>query len=340
MLQLPTQVEVRGHSLRGRSPTICRGKLITILFSLLAVAARLSSAFVPSCESDRAFCRLERLPGSGSAHTTKHSAIGLVSATNSYLDSLGTAIREYSANDFWGRPRAEEDIIDYVAQAVFEDDRGKPFVTVLQAEPPLVVIRGFLEDALCEEIIQSAIYSGELTRSRIGTELTASDIRTSSTVWLKEHQCEIAGRTFAHRASRLSGLPPGNQENLQVVHYGPEQKFDVHTDHLNEFNDQNMARLATCLLYLNTAEPDASVGLSGGETWFPEIDAKITPERGTVVFWWNTLERPGSDSYDSEMYLNVDVRSRHAGLPVLSGEKWVANRWIHPIDIDTGVRGY
>jgi len=30
---------------------------------------------------------------------------------------------------------------------------------------------------------------------------------------------------------------------------------------------------------------------------------------------------------------------RHAGLPVGAGEKWVCNKWIHPIDFGAGVKG-
>jgi hypothetical protein len=39
------------------------------------------------------------------------------------------------------------------------------------------------------------------------------------------------------------------------------------------------------------------------------------------------------------MFLNVDKKLRHAGLPVLTGEKWIANRWIHPRNFGAGVRG-
>jgi len=253
--------------------------------------------------------------------------------------------------DFWGKPRTKHEILEFVSHAVFQNDPegGKQKIDVLSAEPPLVVIREFLSDSMCDEIVRAASNSGEMTRSVVGTEQASSNTRTSSTVWLYENQCEVPCRNFAHLASRLSGLPAGNQENLQVVHYGPGQKFDIHTDHLDEFNEHGMSRLATCLLYLNTAESINGQelrfdipkrGLSGGETWFPEFDAKVRPEKGTIVFWWNTLERPGSYGYDSNMYLNADNRSRHAGLPVLSGEKWVANRWMHPVDIGTGVRGY
>ena len=126
-------------------------------------------------------------------------------------------------------------------------------------------------------------------------------------------------------------------ENLQVVRYLSGQKFDIHTDHLNEFNDLPCrGRLATCLIYLNS-------NFTGGETSFPHFNADVTPKKGTAVFFWNTLETPGNTNnvkYDPYMYLNVDDRLQHAGLPVLDGVKWVCNRWIHPIPFGKNVRGW
>jgi hypothetical protein len=85
------------------------------------------------------------------------------------------------------------------------------------------------------------------------------------------------------------------------------------------------------------------VPAEGGETWFPGVvatdddesggEAHIAPTLGTAVFFWNTLEKPGSPGYQPRMDLHADERLRHAGLPVVQGEKWIANRWVHPIDV-------
>lgn len=104
-------------------------------------------------------------------------------------------------------------------------------------------------------------------------------------------------------------------------------------------------RLATCLLYLNSAvaehdDNDDDDMFEGGSTTFPEFDISVIPARGSAVFWWNTVERPGSLGYDAETTrLTVDERLRHSGDPVTSEEKWICNRWIHPIPFGGGVRG-
>lgn len=71
------------------------------------------------------------------------------------------------------------------------------------------------------------------------------------------------------------------------------------------------------LIYLNNqSHPNA-----GGETVFPLADEgegfKIHPGEGSVVFFYNLLKDG-----------NGDELTIHTALPVLEGEKWVANLWI------------
>jgi prolyl 4-hydroxylase len=137
-------------------------------------------------------------------------------------------------------------------------------------------------------------------------------------------------------------------ENLQVCKYRTGDEFKLHTDHQDSFNDLGCrGRLATCLVYLTgstTSADEVGAKRRGGETWFPgvregEENLSIAPTQGSAVFFWNTIEKPGVEGYHANMFLNTDMRLRHAGLPVLAGEKWICNRWIHPIDFGAGVRG-
>ena len=228
----------------------------------------------------------------------------------------------------------------------------------------LLVVHGFLEERYCDEIIDATLEPSDgskaekhqLKRSTMGAEQEKSDHRTSSTAWLHEEHCEMPLRTFAERTSAICGLPPKNMENLQVVRYHPGEEFQLHTDHLDSFNEFDCGgRLCTCLVYLNDSEQSSQSEsqqqittneggqshptFTGGERSFPEFKTTIQPKKGSCLFFWNSLERPGSKNYSKDMFLNVDLKLRHAGLPVTSGEKWVANRWIHPKAFGSGVRG-
>lgn len=56
----------------------------------------------------------------------------------------------------------------------------------------------------------------------------------------------------------------------------------------------------------------------GGATAFPYLNALVPPKRGSAVFWYNLRHTGGDDYY-----------TRHAGCPVLMGNKVVMNKWIH-----------
>jgi prolyl 4-hydroxylase len=67
----------------------------------------------------------------------------------------------------------------------------------------------------------------------------------------------------------------------------------------------------TILVYLND-------NFKGGETSFPMLDKKIKPEKGKAVIFYNT-DTNGT----------ILRKSKHAGIPVIEGEKWICNKWIH-----------
>jgi hypothetical protein len=58
--------------------------------------------------------------------------------------------------------------------------------------------------------------------------------------------------------------------------------------------------------------------IKGGATVFPFMNVFIPAKKGSAAFWFN-LHESGEGEY----------LSRHSGCPVLIGNKWVANKWLH-----------
>ena len=104
-----------------------------------------------------------------------------------------------------------------------------------------------------------------------------------------------------------TGTTPGWGEPLNILKYVPGQQYKPHHDGTGA--DQQVRNL-TALVWLND-------GFAGGETHFPKIGIKVRGEVGDMLVFRNTRD---SGSFDERMI--------HAGLPVTSGVKWMASRWI------------
>jgi hypothetical protein len=195
-------------------------------------------------------------------------------------------------HDFWKKERSPEEVKSHVTACLADtadrqigispgtttattatatkeptasSDVAKERVEVLSAEPPLVLIHNFLPESMCNDIVQTAVDTDNMKESTVGSTQKKKKTRTSSTVWLRDPECQNPLRLIAEKVSRIAGLPPAHMENLQVVKYNPGQEFNMHTDHDEAFNDLDCrGRLVTCLLYLSA--PD-----SGGETLFPGV---------------------------------------------------------------------
>ncbi|XP_051552834.1 prolyl 4-hydroxylase subunit alpha-1-like [Myxocyprinus asiaticus] len=170
------------------------------------------------------------------------------------------------------------------------------------AEPRIIRIHDILSDKETE--ILKNISRPYLTRSRVG-QGTVSKIRVSQSVGLMEEDPVVA--RVSQRIADITGLSIKTAEPLQVQNYGIGGRYEPHYD----ASDDEDERIATFLIYMSDVE-------IGGATVFPKIGVKVKPEKGSAVFWYNLLQN-GS----------LDLKTQHAGCPVLVGNKWVANKWIH-----------
>jgi prolyl 4-hydroxylase len=109
----------------------------------------------------------------------------------------------------------------------------------------------------------------------------------------------------------------------QVINYFESEEYKYHydaydneeTDKYEKLTKERVNRLRTVLVYLNDVE-------EGGETGFDSLDEyngtiKVSPKKGRMVVF-NNVNDDGS----------LNKKSRHAGLPIIKGEKWAFNLWL------------
>ncbi|XP_008279189.1 prolyl 4-hydroxylase subunit alpha-3 [Stegastes partitus] len=188
---------------------------------------------------------------------------------------------------------------------------------VLSLQPFVVLYHDFITDAEAEDV--KSLAQPGLRRSVVaaGEKQATADYRISKSAWLKGSSVSIVGK-LDQRISMLTGLnakhPYG--EYLQVVNYGIGGHYEPHFDHATSpsspvFKLKTGNRVATFMIYLSPVE-------AGGSTAFIYANFSVPVVEKAAIFWWN-LHRNGEGNIDT----------LHAGCPVLIGDKWVANKWIH-----------
>uniref|UniRef100_A0A2K6VM80 procollagen-proline 4-dioxygenase n=1 Tax=Onchocerca volvulus TaxID=6282 RepID=A0A2K6VM80_ONCVO len=171
-------------------------------------------------------------------------------------------------------------------------------------------------------LVLLALYYNTTKRSKIFNFLTGksepTSFRVAKSARLRSTEHEIIKR-IDRRLELATNLEIETAEDLGVHNYGIGGQYEPHLDCalisegeecFEKLGTGN--RIATILIYMT--EPEI-----GGRTVFM-TNSKISLPciKNAALFWYN-LMRDGK----------VDMRSRHAGCPVLTGVKWVANKWFH-----------
>lgn len=119
------------------------------------------------------------------------------------------------------------------------------------------------------------------------------------------------------RIAAVTGIPVEHGEGLQVLRYQDTQEYRPHFDFFEPQSPDDARKIefggnrtGTMILYLSDVE-------EGGSTYFPQLKLSIHPKKGSAL-WFAYMGKDGAP----------DMRSEHAGLPVIRGEKWIATKWL------------
>lgn len=191
----------------------------------------------------------------------------------------------------------------------------------LRSQNTVKIIDNFLMPEECDYVVNfsTPLLKKSTVAGKKEPELNPG--RTSYSAMLMVDDDIVFDKIY-EKAAKLTDVPLENVEYLQCVFYSKGQQYMAHFDTLDEQSEAGEGefemsgqRKCTLLVYLND-------DFEGGETYFPKLDLRIKPKKGTAVLFYNLDEQ---DKLNRESF--------HAGLPVTSGKKYACNIWVRNIAI-------
>ena len=194
-------------------------------------------------------------------------------------------------------------------------------VIMYSADPILYVVNDFLSNDECNAFVDAS--KGKLKPSTVISpdKHIQHESRTSENCWIEHNANEIV-HEVSKRLSILAQMPIRNAEQYQLVYYEKNGEYRPHFDSFDLDTPEGKRnwepggqRMLTIIAYLNDVQ-------SGGGTDFPKLGFTIPPKKGDVVVFNNTCDEDSQNGHP-----NIHPNSLHAGMPVLSGKKWIVNLW-------------
>ncbi len=215
-----------------------------------------------------------------------------------------TAQEDFQTERFWGR----------IEEKVDKPLDGRPNLETLSASPYVQVARAAVPSEMLDYVI--AIAAQRLQPSMTFDPTTGAarvdPHRKSATATLGPVDQDLAIVELNLRLAQIAGVDSLQGEFLSVLRYVPGDEYKPHFDWIPPTSDdfgRGGQRVRTALLYLND-------DYEGGETQFLSGGLTFKGAPGDVLVFSNVLPDGAADQ-----------SSRHAGLPVKSGVKWLGSKW-------------
>jgi len=184
---------------------------------------------------------------------------------------------------------------------------------ILCTEPAARAYRGAFTPEECEYVIASTarlLAPSLIVDPRTG-QSRRDPYRNSLTGVVSAMDLDLALIMINRRMAAIAGRPHDNAEFLSILCYRPGEEYRPHFDWLPEGEELERSgqRVATALLSLND-------NYEGGETHFLSPDIRFKGRMGDALVFDNILADGA-----------VDMASRHAGLAVTKGAKFLGSKW-------------
>ena len=191
--------------------------------------------------------------------------------------------------------------------------KGRGYCAVTEEYVLPQVYENFLSDNEIEHIIK--ISEPKFRDSKLVSGFS-ENVRKSETAWLSKEDPIIS--TVIKKVCDITQIPFENAEKIQVVKYGPNGFYSRHFDascddkkECVEFEKNGGQRVVTMIIYLND-------DFTGGTTEFPNLKQEFSPKKGNALLFYS-LQKNGNKCHPLSL---------HAGKPVKSGHKYIANVWL------------
>jgi prolyl 4-hydroxylase len=210
-----------------------------------------------------------------------------------------------------GDPLADEHLALIHAMSLSANGQPTDLIPgeLIGAKPDVMYFRSFLSSAECAQLATAA--RDLLEPARIIDPVTGAHrldpVRTSLGAVIGPTRENLVVAAINRRIAAVSNSAWDQGESLSILCYQRGQQYRPHHDGLPSAANQ---RIKTLIVYLND-------GYEGGETEFLASGLRVKGRAGDAILFSN-VDAEGS----------IDPLSRHAGLPVTKGNKWIATRWI------------
>jgi prolyl 4-hydroxylase len=193
----------------------------------------------------------------------------------------------------------------------FEQEQLGQDREILSEDPLIYIVRGFLSVHQCQYLrtVAQPWLAPAMIVHPISGEGMLDPIRRSQMMNFGPMFEDLIIQRINRRIAEISGTQLAFGEPLSVLHYRPGDEYRAHLDAFDQA-EAGQQRTHTALIWLND-------GFEGGETRFHDLDIDVRGNIGDLLVFRN-VDADGK----------CDRRTRHAGLPVTSSEKWLASRWI------------
>ena len=193
-------------------------------------------------------------------------------------------------------------------------EKENSYANFFNNEPLILKINNFISNDHCDSILNDLKNKNFFKAEVIGDDgkIKISKGRSNKTFIIRDESIEGIN-LFVDKLKRTFELEFKDLTKIQVQKYSEKEKYLSHLDsYSKKFMDKECVsqRHVTFIMYLNEVK-------KGGETYFPLLDIRIEPKKGSLIAFENCFKNT----------IYTHPKSLHGSKPIQSGEKYILNFW-------------